>query len=224
MMSATLASTSTPAFFVHPAEASHGDLGMITSEDAVLMLSNSGETTELSNMVAYCRRHAIPLIAITQRAESTLSENATIALVLPEAEEACTLGLAPTTSTTAMLALGDAIAIALLERNGFSAHQFTTLHPGGRLNQLGRKLLRVADIMHGGDEVPLVAPDASMANAILEITAKRFGCVGIVEPDGRLMGIITDGDLRRHMNPDLLSHAAAEVMTPNPVWSTCWRR
>jgi arabinose-5-phosphate isomerase len=212
-IAATLASTGTPALFVHPAEASHGDLGMITRDDAVLALSNSGETNELADLVAYTKRFAIPLIAITGRAQSTLAEAADVALLLPAAPEACPLGLAPTTSTTAMMALGDAIAIALLERRGFSADEFQVLHPGG---MIGRRLLRVADIMHGGEEIPLTRPEAPMSEAILVITAKHFGCVGVVDEAGRLIGIITDGDLRRHMGSDLVRKTVGEVMTRGP--------
>ncbi|HLI10907.1 MAG TPA: KpsF/GutQ family sugar-phosphate isomerase [Alphaproteobacteria bacterium] len=212
-IAATLASTGTPALFVHPAEASHGDLGMVTREDAVLALSNSGETNELADLVAYTRRFAIPLIAVTGRAQSSLAEAADIALILPSAPEACPLGLAPTTSTTLMLALGDALAIALLERKGFSAEEFQVLHPGGNI---GRRLLRVSDIMHTGDEIPLTSPEASMSEAILVMTRKHFGCVGVLDGAGRLIGIITDGDLRRHMGAELLDKRAAEVMTRGP--------
>ena len=213
-IAATLASTGTPALFVHPAEASHGDLGMIEPEgDAVIALSNSGETTELADLVAYAKRFHIPLIAITGRADSALAQAADVALVLPASDEASPMGLAPTTSTTVMLALGDAIAVALLERKGFSADRFHALHPGGRL---GRMLLKVADLMHRGEEVPLVGGDTAMADALLVMTNKRFGCVAIVDGDGVLQGVITDGDLRRHMSPGLLDLRAAEVMTRAP--------
>jgi arabinose-5-phosphate isomerase len=212
-IAATLASTGTPAQYVHPGEASHGDLGMITPNDAVLALSNSGETHELTDIVAYTRRFAIPLVAITGRAESVLAEAADAALVLPDENEACPMGLAPTTSTTAMLALGDALAVALLERKGFTPDDFSVLHPRGRL---GQRFLRVADLMHGGDELPLIATDSVMSEAILVMTAKRFGTVGVCDADGRLVGIITDGDLRRHMDPDLLQQQTAGVMTVNP--------
>jgi arabinose-5-phosphate isomerase len=212
-IAATLASTGTPALFVHPAEASHGDLGMIGQGDAVLALSNSGETPELGNLIAYTRRFAIPLVAIVGRAPSTLADAADVALVLPPAPEACPLGLAPTTSTTMALALGDALAVALLERRGFTAEHFSLLHPGGRL---GRKLLRVADLMHAGDEVPLAPPGTRVSEAIVAMTAKRFGCLGLVDPAGRLVGIITDGDLRRHMSADLLARTAGEIMTHRP--------
>jgi arabinose-5-phosphate isomerase len=212
-IAATLASTGTPALFVHPAEASHGDLGMIQSADAILALSNSGETPELSDVVAYSRRFAIPLIAIVGRAQSAIAEAADVVLLLPKAEEACPMGLAPTTSTTMMLGLGDALAIALLERRGFSADDFRVLHPGGRL---GTKLLRVSDLMHKGEAIPLTRPETVMAETILIMTEKRLGCVGIVDGDGRLVGIITDGDLRRHMGAALLASRAGEVMTRQP--------
>ena len=213
-IAATLSSTGTPALFVHPAEASHGDLGMIEPEgDAVIALSNSGETTELADLVAYAKRFHIPLIAITGRADSALAQAADVALVLPASDEASPMGLAPTTSTTVMLALGDAIAIALLERKGFSPDRFHALHPGGRL---GRTLLKVADLMHRGEEVPLTGGDTAMADALLVMTNKRFGCVAIVDGDGVLQGVITDGDLRRHMSPGLLDLRAAEVMTRAP--------
>lgn len=212
-IAATLASTGTPAHFVHPGEASHGDLGMITKDDAVLALSNSGETQELSDIVAYTRRFRIPLVAITAGAESNLAESADVALMLPENGEACPMGLAPTTSTTLMLALGDAIAVALLERNNFSAEDFYKFHPRGRL---GQKFLRVADLMHAGDELPLAGTDTAMSEALLVMTAKRFGCVGILDSQGKLAGIITDGDLRRHMSGKMLDQKTAAVMTRNP--------
>lgn len=212
-IAATLASTGCPAQFVHPGEASHGDLGMITDKDAVMALSNSGNTAELADIVAYCRRFRIPLIAITARSDSALATDADAALILPRAEEACPMGLAPTTSTTMMMALGDAIAIALLERKGFSADDFKVLHPGG---SLGQKLVRVGSLMRGADELPLCRPDAPLSEAILVMTNRTFGCVGVNDEDGRLIGIITDGDLRRHMNPDLLKMTAGEVMTRGP--------
>ncbi|OJX70562.1 KpsF/GutQ family sugar-phosphate isomerase [Magnetospirillum sp. 64-120] len=212
-VAATLASTGTPSFFVHPAEASHGDLGMITTDDAVIALSNSGETPELSDIIAFTRRFNIPLIGITSRGGSTLATQSDVALVLPPIPEACPMGLAPTTSTTMMLALGDALAVALLERRGFTAADFRVFHPGG---QLGRRLLKVADIMHGGDSLPVVVPGAAMTQVILEMTAKSLGCVGVVGEDGLLAGIITDGDLRRHLDPDLMHAPAEQVMTRNP--------
>jgi arabinose-5-phosphate isomerase len=213
-IASTLASTGTPAVFVHPAEASHGDLGMITDDDVVIALSNSGETSELADLVTYTRRFKIPLIAVTGRAASTLALAADVALVLPSTPEACPMGLAPTTSTTVMLALGDALAVAMLERKGFSADDFHLLHPGGKL---GRLLLRVSSVMHTGDEVPLIGGDRTMADALLTMTSKSFGCVGIVDNDGRLKGIVTDGDLRRHMSGALLSLKTKEVMTADPL-------
>ena len=209
-VAATLASTGSPALFVHPGEASHGDLGMVTKQDAVVALSNSGNTAELGDMVAYCRRFGIPLIAITARADSALAGDANSALILPQVDEACPMGLAPTTSTTMMMALGDALAIALLERKGFSAQEFQMLHPGG---SLGHQLLRVADVMRGKEEMPLCGPDARIADAILIMTNRTFGCVGVTDGTERLVGIITDGDLRRHMAPNLLELSAGEVMT-----------
>ena len=209
-IAATLASTGTPAFFVHPGEASHGDLGMITADDAVLALSNSGETNELADLVAHCKRFDIPLISITSRAASALSRAATASLVLPDSPEACPMGLAPTTSTTLTLALGDALAVALLERKGFSPADFHVLHPGGKL---GRKLLKVSDLMHTGSEIPSVTEDMKMSDVILEITAKRFGCAAVMNSGGQLLGVITDGDLRRHMGENILQRAAKEIMT-----------
>jgi arabinose-5-phosphate isomerase len=210
-IAATMASTGTPAHFVHPAEASHGDLGMITRGDALLALSNSGNTAELADVIAYAARLSIPIIAITARAPSTLADAATVTLLLPPVEEACPMGLAPTTSTTATMAMGDALAVALLERRNFSAEQFRSLHPGGAL---GRRLLLVSDIMHA--EPPLVAMETVMADALVAMTAKSFGCVGVIDGDGALAGIITDGDLRRHMTADLLSQSAGSIMTANP--------
>ncbi|MGI9509038.1 MAG: KpsF/GutQ family sugar-phosphate isomerase [Geminicoccaceae bacterium] len=212
-IAATFASTGTPAFFVHPAEASHGDLGMITSSDLVLALSNSGETPELADIVAFCRRFTIPMVAIVGRTDSTLAKTADLVLRLPDRPEACPMGLAPTTSTTAALALADALAIALLEHKGFDANGFGVFHPGGKL---GRRLIKVEQLMHRDDALPLVELDASTADAILEMTAKRFGCVGILDRQRELAGIITDGDLRRHMAADLLRHPAVEVMTSAP--------
>jgi arabinose-5-phosphate isomerase len=212
-IAATLASTGTPAQYVNAAEASHGDLGMITKRDVVLALSNSGETVELSDLVAHTRLNSIPLIAITGKGGSSLDQAGDVSLVLPDIREACPLNLAPTTSTTAMLALGDALAVALLERQNFSPDDFNALHPGG---QLGRRFIKVLDIMHGGDSLPLAGGDTSMADVLLTMTAKSFGCVGIVDAEGVLLGIITDGDLRRHMGDGLLSRRAADVMTPAP--------
>ncbi|GFZ85625.1 KpsF/GutQ [Elstera cyanobacteriorum] len=211
-IAATLASTGTPAFFVHPGEASHGDLGMITRSDVVLALSNSGETHELLDIIAYSKRFSIPLIAITRQDGSTLGESADVVLPLPKTAEACPNGLAPTTSTTLALAIGDALAVALLERRNFSAHDFKVFHPGGAL---GQKVRRVADLMHSGEALPLVTPETSLRAAILEMTSKRFGCTGVAGADGRLLGIVTDGDLRRHI--ENIDRPVAEVMTRNPV-------
>jgi arabinose-5-phosphate isomerase len=212
-IAATFASTGTPSLYVHPAEASHGDLGMITADDVVLALSNSGETPELADIVAHSRRFRIPLLAMVGRARSSLAETGDLVQVLPQRPEACPMGLAPTTSSTAMLALGDALAVALLERRGFSTRDFSLLHPGGKL---GRKLVRVDEVMHAGPELPLVGLDARMSEVLLEITAKRLGCVGVVNGKGALAGVITDGDLRRHMSPELLERRAVEIMTPGP--------
>ncbi len=210
---ATLASTGTPALHVHPGEASHGDLGMIGRGDVVLALSNSGETAELSDLLNYCKRHGNKIVAITADVGSTLAELADVALILPETEEACPMGLAPTTSTTMMLGLGDALAIAVLEQRDFTAADFHVLHPGGAL---GRKLLRVQDLMHAGDRVPVIGADAPVSEAILVMTEKSLGCVGVVDDGGSLVGIVTDGDLRRHMAVDLLQQRTAEVMTATP--------
>lgn len=212
-IAATLASTGTPALFVHPAEASHGDLGMIIPGDAVLALSNSGETPELADLVGHARRFAIPLVAITARAGSALATAADVTLLLPAAAEACPMGLAPTTSTTMQIALGDALAVALLTRRNFTVAEFRQFHPGGKL---GAKLRRVRELMHQGDAVPLARPDLPMHRALLVITEKRFGCLGVTDQAGRLIGIITDGDLRRAMGPDLLERGVGEVMTSEP--------
>ena len=212
-VAATLSSTGTPAYFVHPSEASHGDLGMITREDAILAFSWSGETVELGNIVSYSRRFAVPLIAVTSNPQSTLAQAAEVVLALPHAKEACPHGLAPTTSTVMQLALGDCIAIALLESKGFTAIDFKALHPGG---QLGAKLKFVSDLMHKGDRLPLAPADAVMAEAIVVMTEKALGCLGVVDGNGQLQGIITDGDLRRNMGDGLLARRAADIMTPGP--------
>ncbi len=212
-VAATLASTGTPSLFVHPAEASHGDLGMIVPGDAVLALSNSGETPELADLVAYARRFALPLIAVTARPASALARAADVVLLLPAAPEACPMGLAPTTSTTMQLALGDALAVALLTRRGFTASQFSAFHPGGRL---GAQLRHVRDLMHTGAAVPLAPQDLPMDQALLLMTGKGFGCLGALGADGRLAGVLTDGDLRRAMGPDLLSRRVADIMNRVP--------
>ncbi len=213
-IAATLASTGTLAMFVHPAEASHGDLGMVTRDDAMLILSNSGETAELSDMLHFSRRYEIPMIAIVGRVNSTLAETADVALVMPDEPEAGTLGLAPTTSTTMSLALGDALAVALFERKGFSEDDFHVFHPGGKL---GQKLVRVRDIMHSRQDLPVVEPETVMSETLLIMTSKRFGCVGVVGIGGKLLGIITDGDLRRNLTGELLTCKAEDVMTSDPM-------
>ena len=212
-IAATLASTGTPAFFVHAADASHGDLGMITSDDVMLVLSWSGETEELKDLINYSRRFRIALIAITVNADSTLGKSADIVLVLPQAREACPHNLAPTTSSLMQLALGDALAITLLESRGFTAVDFGVFHPGGKL---GAALKFVRDVMHPGSAVPLIGRDALMSEAIVEMSAKGFGCVAVTNGDGRLQGVVTDGDLRRHMRDDLLRAPVGEVMTASP--------
>jgi len=212
-IAATLASTGTPAHFVHPAEASHGDLGAVTRQDALLMLSNSGDTPELSDLITFAKRFAIPVIGVASRADSALLQAADVPLVLPQSGEACPMGLAPTTSTTLMLVLGDALAVALMERRGFTADQYRTLHPGG---SLGKALIRVSDIMHTGAEIPLVEETTDVGQALIAMTAGRFGCVGIVDADGSLVGIFTNGDLSRHMDAKLLHRTVGEVMTRSP--------
>jgi arabinose-5-phosphate isomerase len=212
-IAATLASTGTPAIFVHPAEASHGDLGMIAHDDVIVMISNSGESLELKDILAYSRRFKVPLVAITSKAASTVATESDVALVLPKAREACPIGLAPTTSTLLQLALGDALAIALLEDKGFSARDFHMFHPGGRL---GAALTHVRDIMHKAPLLPLVPPDMPMSAALVVMTEKSLGCLGVVDEAGQLIGIITDGDLRRHMSRDLVDLSAASVMTTAP--------
>tara|TARA_R110002167_G_scaffold359939_1_gene577158 strand:- start:187770 stop:188729 length:960 start_codon:yes stop_codon:yes gene_type:complete len=211
-MAATFASTGTPAHFVHPAEASHGDLGMMTSGDVVIVLSNSGETPELADLVAYTRRFDIPMIGVASRENSTLLTQSDVAIVLPQLGEACGTGIVPTTSTTMTLALGDAMAIALMEHRQFTPENFRDFHPGGKL---GAKLARVRDLMHGGDAIPLVQTHTPMSDTLLIISQKGFGVVGVTDTDGYLQGIITDGDLRRHMT-GLLEMTAGQVMTSDP--------
>ena len=216
-IAATFASTGTPAFFVHPAEASHGDLGMLTNDDVVLAISNGGESKELSDILIYCKRYGIPLIAMTKNPESTLGKAGDILLKLPNCGEACPLGLAPTSSTTATLVLGDILAIALLERKGFSANDYKQRHPGGKL---GAILQKVADLMHKGDEMPILQEDADLRQITVVMSSKMLGCVGIVDKDGNLTGMITDGDLRRAMlgceSNDLFDKKATDIMTVNP--------
>ena len=211
-IAATLASTGTPAQYVHPGEASHGDLGMVTADDVALVLSNSGETTELSDIIAYTRRFSIPLIGVAGREGSTLLRQSDVAILLPKAEEACGTGVVPTTSTTMTLALGDALAVALMEHRRFTPEHFRMFHPGGKL---GARLSLTRDLMHSGDAVPLIAADTPMSEALLTISQKGFGVVGVTGKAGRLVGIVTDGDLRRHMD-GLLGLTAAQVMTPDP--------
>ena len=213
-IAATLASTGTPAHFVHPAEASHGDLGMITSNDAVVALSWSGETAELANLIDYAKRFSIPLIALTSGADSLLGRQADICITLPKSTEACPNGLAPTTSTTMQLALGDALAIALLEKRKFSSADFKNFHPGGKL---GAGLVLVDDVMHSGAALPLAPVGTRMDEALIVMTEKGFGCLGIQTPDDKLTGIISDGDLRRNMSAELLTQNVEDIMTSTPV-------
>jgi arabinose-5-phosphate isomerase len=212
-IAATFASTGTPAFFVHPSEASHGDLGMVTRDDVIMALSWSGETVELKDLLDYSKRFRIGLIAITANPESTLAQAASVVLTLPMAREACPHNLAPTTSSLMQLALGDALAIALLQSRGFTAVDFGALHPGGRL---GAMLKFVRDVMHAGDDLPLAPLGTRMSDAIVVMTRKGHGCIGITDGAGSLVGIITDGDLRRHMRPDLLDAKVDGIMTRDP--------
>ncbi|PHQ98532.1 MAG: KpsF/GutQ family sugar-phosphate isomerase [Marinosulfonomonas sp.] len=209
-IAATLASTGTPAFFIHPAEASHGDLGMMTQDDVALVLSNSGETPELSNIIAYTRRFSIPMIGVASRAGSTLIRQSDVAILLPDAEEVCPMGLAPTTSTTMTLALGDALAVALMEHQKITPERYRDFHPGGNL---GARLSKVSDLMHS--DLPLAATTTSMGDALITISQKGFGVVGVCDDSGDLLGIITDGDLRRNMD-GLLDLTVKDVMTPDP--------
>ncbi len=212
-IAATLASTGTPSQFLHASEAAHGDLGMVTMDDCVLVLSNSGETTELSDVIRYTRRYRIPLIGMASRTDSTLLKASDIALLLPRAQEACPTGLAPTTSTTLTMALGDALAVAIMERRGFTPEKFHQFHPGGAL---GVQLVAVGEVMHRGRDMPVVSADTSMRETLLEMTSKGFGIAGVIDAAGRLQGVITDGDLRRNMDT-LLSQSAGEVATSDPL-------
>ena len=212
-IAATFASTGTPAFFVHPSEASHGDLGMITRDDVILAISWSGESVELSNIIAFTRRFSVPLVALTSRKRSALGSQANVCLELPRSKEACPHGLAPTTSTTMQLAIGDCLAIALLETKGFTAHDFKVFHPGG---SLGASLKYVSDLMHRGDDMPIARYDEDMTSALVTMTQRAFGCLGIVDKKGKLVGVITDGDLRRHMGDQLLKSKTSQVMTNKP--------
>ena len=213
-IAATLASTGTPAHFVHPGEASHGDLGMITPDDVVIALSNSGEATELTDLIQYTRRFSIPLIAITSRPQSSLGSAADITLQLPPAAEVCPMGMAPTTSTTMMLGLGDALAVATMEVKGFTAEDYHNFHPGGKL---GKTLLRVRDVMRKEADIPLVATNDAMTQVLVVMTQKSLGCAGVIDATGHLIGIITDGDLRRHMQGDFLTRTAEQVMSKKPT-------
>ena len=213
-ISATLASTGTSSFFVHPAEASHGDLGMISEKDAVLALSKSGETKELSDLIAYCRRFSVPLIGMTMFGDSTLAKNSDKLLLIPNAKEACGETRAPTTSTTLMMAMGDALAVALIELSGFTAEDFKRYHPGG---SLGAALTSADEIMHEGDKLPLVRSGTLMPNAVKAMSEKGFGCVGIVDQNSALIGILTDGDLRRHFLEPVHEMSVDEVMTTTPI-------
>lgn len=212
-ISATMASTGTTSFFLHPSEASHGDLGMISAGDTVIAISNSGESKELSDILVYCKRFSIPLIAITKNPDSSLGKNSDLVLRLPPNREACPLGLAPMSSTTATLVMGDILAADLMVRKGFTEDDFKLRHPGGKL---GAILRHVSDIMHTGEEMPLISEDAIMQDALMTMSAKMLGCVGIINQQGELIGMITDGDLRRWMKPNLISEKVVNVMTKNP--------
>ncbi|MGH1404718.1 MAG: KpsF/GutQ family sugar-phosphate isomerase [Alphaproteobacteria bacterium] len=212
-IAATMASTGTPSYFVHPGEASHGDMGMITERDVVLMLSNSGENSELSDLIHYTRRYSITLIAMTSNPESTLACHSDTTLLLPKTGEVCPNGLAPTTSTTLMIAYGDALAIALLERMGLTPEQYKVFHPGGKL---GQRLMSVSELMISGDDLPIVSQDAQMDEVLITLTEKNLGAVLVFNADKSLLGIVTDGDLKRHMAPDLLQKSVTEVMSTNP--------
>ncbi len=216
-IAATLSSTGTPALFVHPAEAGHGDLGSVTKADVVLAFSNSGQTPELAAIINFATRHAIPLIAVTRERDSLLGSQADIRLILPDAGEACPIGCAPTNSTTMQLALGDALAMALIRERGFSAEDFRDFHPGG---SLGSRLARAADIMHEGAELPIASPETPMAEALITMTAKGFGCLLVTGEGSRLIGLVSDGDLRRHMSDSLLGRTAGEIMTRDPATVT----
>ncbi len=212
-IAASLASTGTPSFFVHPAEASHGDLGMITEDDVVIAISNSGESRELVDILNYCKRFGIKLISITKNIKSSLGKAGDVILRLPDNGEACPLGLAPTSSTTATLVLGDILTIGMLERKGFSKEQFNDRHPGGKLGSI---LKRVSDLMHTGQEMPVLDENANMQAVLLEMTSKRLGCVGFINETGLLTGILTDGDLRRCLSAQILDKKAVDLMTRNP--------
>lgn len=215
-IAATFASTGTPAFFIHPAEASHGDLGMITAEDVVILLSNSGEARELNDLIYYCKRFAIPVIGIVRRAGSTLALASDISLVLPDITEANNFK-APTTSTTMMLAFGDALAVSLIDARGFNSENYGVFHPGGKL---GLAFVKAKELMRQNEQLPLVKAEQRMSEVLVEMTSKHLGCAGVINSDHHLIGIITDGDLRRHLDQNFLEHDAAEIMTKNPVTIT----
>ena len=212
-IAASLASTGTPSFFVHPAEASHGDLGMITEEDVVIAISNSGESKELVDILNYCKRFGIKIIAITKNAESSLGKAGDVVLELPKYDEACPLGLAPTSSTTATLVLGDILTVGMIERRGFSKEDFNLRHPGGKLGSI---LKRVGDLMHTGQAMPILDENSNMQAVLLEMTSKCLGCVGFINQDGIFTGMLTDGDLRRCLSPSILEEKAINLMTKNP--------
>lgn len=212
-ISATLASTGTPAFFIHPAEASHGDLGMITTQDVVILLSNSGETKELRDIIYYCKRFEIPIVGIVRKQDSELAKASTIPLVIPAVKEANNVN-APTTSTTMMLALGDCLAVSLIDARGFNSENFGTFHPGGKL---GSAFLKVADIMRKDLQIPIVKFNTKMSEVIIEMTSKHLGCTAVVDNENKMIGIITDGDLRRHLNQNFFSEIAENIMTKNPI-------
>ena len=216
-IAASLSSLGTTAYFVHPGEASHGDLGMIEPDDIVIALSNSGEAPELGDIIAFCRRFGIKIIGMTGKRDSTLGRQSDVVLCLPPIKEACPFGMAPTTSTTLMMALGDALAIALLKMHNFSKDEYKLRHPGGKL---GKMMLTVADLMHSGNEMPLVKPDLNMADALVEMSDKGFGCLGVIDDAGKFCGVFTDGDLRRAMAPDLLTKTVGDVMTRTPKTTT----
>ena len=212
-IAASFASTGSPSFFVHPAEASHGDLGMISEDDVVIAISNSGESKELVDILNYCKRFGVKLISITKNAESALGKAGDIILLLPNNGEACPLGLAPTNSTTATLVLGDILTAGLIQRKGFTKEEFNQRHPGGKL---GSVLQRVSDLMHVGDEMPILEEHSNMQQVLLEMTSKRLGCVGFVNADGIFTGMLTDGDLRRCLSPEILDKKVIDLMTKNP--------
>ncbi len=216
-IAATLASTGTPSFYIHPAEASHGDMGMLTKNDMLIALSKSGKTSELVDLIEFSGRYSLPLVAMTENDTSPLAKHANYFLKLPNIEEACPLGSAPTTSTTLMLALGDALALTLLSERGFTAEDFNIYHPGG---SLGKKLMRVQDIMHTGKEVPLVPEDMPMSEGLVQMTKYSFGCLGVLSKDDTLVGVITDGDLRRNMDSNLLNKQVSSIMRSSPVTVT----